>query len=66
MVELGGCDVHYRRDAHCSRLPQERYVAPDVLEVGHDEDGGGLGQRARLTGVVRLQRNGDNDALSCY
>jgi len=55
MVVLGGCDVHYRRDARRSRLPQEQYVAPDVLEVGHVEDGGGLGQRARLTGVIRLQ-----------
>ena len=66
MVVLGGCDVHYRRDACRSRLPQERYVAPDVLEVGHDEDGGGLGQRACLTGVVCLQRYGDNDAIGCY
>ena len=66
MVVLGGCNVHYRRDACCSRLPQERYVAPDVLEVGHDEDGGGLGQWAHLTGVIRLQRNEDNDAIGCY
>ena len=42
MVGLSGCDVHYRRDARCSRLPQERDIAPDVREVGHD--GGGLGQ----------------------
>ena len=66
MVLLGGCDMHYHRDARRSRSPQERYFIPDVLEVGHDEDGGGLGQRARLTGVIRLQRNGDNDAIGCY
>ena len=63
MVVLSGGDVHHRRDARRTRSPQERYVTPDVLEVGHDDDGGGLGQRARLTGVVRLQRNGDNDAI---
>jgi len=63
MVGLGGGDVHHRRDARRSRSPQERDVTPDVLEVGHDDDGGGLGQGARLTGVVRLQRNGDNDAI---
>ena len=64
MVVLGGCNVHYRRDARRSHLPQERYVAPDVREVGHA--GGGLGQRARLTSVIRLQRNGDNNASGCY
>ena len=66
MVVLGDDNVHHGRDARRSRSPQERYVTPDVLEVGHDEDGGGLGQRARLTGVIRLQRNGDNDDIGCY
>ena len=42
MVGLGGCDVHYRRDARRPHLSQERDITPDVREVGHDD--GGLGQ----------------------
>ena len=42
MIGLGGCDMHYRRDARRPRLSQEQDIALDVREVGHD--GGELGQ----------------------